>query len=457
MPGDRPELAAALRAAHRWLDGVATRTVPAAEDVDTVAARLVGPLPPTGAAAEDVVHRLTAAVEPGLLAIDSPRFFGWVMGGTLPAALAADWLVSAWDQNAGMRDATPGVVAVEDAAARWILEALGLPSGAGVGFVTGATMANFTGLAAARDALLARAGWDQGTLGLAGAPRVRVLVGAERHSSVDLALRYLGLGAPDVLPVDDQGRLDATSLRAALDQGSDPTIVCAQAGNIHSGAFDPFADIVPAAHAAGAWVHVDGAFGLWAGAVPTLASLVTGMDGADSWATDAHKTLNTPYDGGIAIVRDPGDLTRAFGHSAAYLLHSDVPDPHELVPEMSRRARGVPIWAALAALGRKGLARLVGGMVDAAQGIAAGAAGLPGVQVLNDTVYTQVTIAMGTDARTGDVLDALLAEGAVRPSGSRWRERTVIRFSVSNHGTDAAAVRQTLAALARAIEATEPA
>lgn len=453
MPAIRPELAAALTAAERWLDAVASRPVPAAEGIDALSERFAGPLPERGRDADEVVRALASAVEPGLMAIGSPRFYGWVMGGTLPAALAADWLVSAWDQNAGMRDATPGVIAVEDAAARWIVEALGLPPTAAVGFVTGATMANFTALAAARDALLAGMGWDQATLGLAGAPRIRVLAGTERHSSIDLALRYLGLGSPELLAVDAEGRLDAAGLARALEAGQAPTIVCAQAGNIHSGAFDPFTEVVAAAHDAGAWVHVDGAFGLWAAAVPRLAGLTRGMDGADSWATDAHKTLNTPYDSGIAIVADPGALSRAFGHTAAYLLHSEVPDPHEKVPEMSRRARGVPVWAALASLGRDGLTDLVGGLVDAAQGLAAGLARLPGVEVLNEVVYTQVVIAFGDDATTAAVLESLLAEGLVRPSGSSWRGRGVIRFSVSNHGTDAAAVAATVDAVNRALHA----
>lgn len=454
MSSPRPELAAALAAAERWLDEVESRPVPATEDIDVLAGRFAGPLPADGRAAADVVRALASAVEPGLLAIGSPRFFGWVMGGTLPAALAADWLVSAWDQNAGMRDATPGVVAVEDAAARWVLESLGLPSTAGVGFVTGATMANFTALAAARDALLAGMGWDQAALGLAGSPRIRVLAGAERHSSVDMALRYLGLGAPELVGVDDQGRMDAAQLRRALDAGDAPTIVCAQAGNVHSGAFDPFIEIVEAAHAQGAWVHVDGAFGLWAAAVPELTDLVHGMGGADSWATDAHKTLNTPYDSGIAIVADPGAMSRAFGHSAAYLLHSEVPDPHEKVPELSRRARGVPVWAALASLGRDGLTGLVRGLVNAAQLLTRGLAGLPGVEVLNEVVYTQVVIAIVDDATTERVLELLLAEGLVRPSGSSWHGRSVIRFSVSNHDTDAEAVAQTVGAVAQALDAT---
>ncbi len=453
MSPTRPELAAAVRAAERWLDAVATRPVPAAATIEAVGERLGGAFPDRGRAASEVIDELAAVVEPGLLAIGSPRFFGWVMGGTLPAALAADWLVSTWDQNAGMRDATPGVVAVEDAAARWILEALGLPPTAAVGFVTGATMANFTALAAARDALLAGMGWDQAALGMSDSPRIRVLAGTERHSSIDVALRYLGLGTPELLAVDAQGRIDPADLARALDADRAPTIVCAQAGNIHSGAFDPFAEIVAAGHRAGAWVHVDGAFGLWAGAVPALSDLMRGVDGADSWATDAHKTLNTPYDSGIAIVADPGALSRAFGHSAAYLLHSEIPDPHEKVPELSRRARGVPVWAALAALGREGLAEQVGGLAEAARALAVGLGRLPGVEVLNEVVYTQVVIAMADDAGTAAVLERLLADGMVRPSGSRWHDRGVIRFSVSNHRTDAEAVAATVGAVAQALDA----
>ena len=452
MPtASRPELTAAHLAAERWLDSLPTRKVPAEQGIESIAAALAGPLPTQGLSAESVVEQLAAIVEPGLLAVNSGRFYGWVMGGTLPAALAADWLVSAWDQNAGMRDATPGVIGVEDAAARWTLDAHGLPPDAGVGFVTGATMANFTGLASARDHLLGALGWQVDRLGLSGAPRVRVLTGAEVHSSVDLALRYLGLGAPEHVAVDDQGRMDADALAEAFARSSAPTIVCAQAGNIHSGAFDPFDRIVPLAHEAGAWVHVDGAFGLWAAAVPELRPLMAGFEQADSWATDAHKTLNTPYDSGIAIVRDQAAIVRAFGHTADYLLHSTIPDPHELVPEMSRRARGVPVWAALASLGSDGLIGLVSGLVRAAQALAEGLAELPGAQVLNDVVYTQVILAIADDATTAAVLEAVLAEGTVRPSGSRWHGRGVIRFSVSNHSTDAAAVAQTVDAVARAV------
>jgi glutamate/tyrosine decarboxylase-like PLP-dependent enzyme len=372
------------------------------------------------------------------------------MGGTLPATLAADWLVSAWDQNSGMRDATPGVVSIEDAAGRWLLDALDLPRGAAVGFVTGATMANFTGLAAGRDAVLAGRDWDVARDGLSGGPRVRVLAGAERHSSVDMALRYLGLGESELVASDEQGRLDAGALRAALATGDGPTIVCLQAGNVHSGAFDPFGPAIEAAHAAGAWVHVDGAFGLWADATPSLAALTAGIAGADSWATDAHKTLNTPYDCGVAIIADPSAATRAFSHHAAYLIDAAVPDPHEFVPELSRRARGVPVWAALASLGREGVRDLVDGLVESARAIAEGIAALPGATIVNDVVYTQVCVAFEDDDTTSAVYAAILAEGEIFPSPSRWRDRAVIRISVSNWQTHEAEVALTVAAFARA-------
>lgn len=449
-PLPHPALTAAESAARRWLDTRDSRSIPARAAYADVLAQLARRMPSAGRAPELVIDELAAAVEPGLLAIDSPRFFGWVMGGSLPAALAADWLVSAWDQNAGMRDATPGVVAVEDVAGRWLVELLGLPVESAVGFVTGATMANFTALAAARDEVLARAGWDVAARGLTG-PAVTVLVGAERHGSIDLALRYLGLGHPREVAADEEGRIRVEALRAALAQVEGPVIVCAQAGNIHSGSFDAFAEIAAATHAAGGWLHIDGAFGLWAAASPQLAHLVPGLADADSWATDAHKTLNTPYDTGVAVVRDAAALTRAFGHHAAYLLEAAVPDPHEMVPEMSRRARGVPVWAALSSLGRDGVAALVDGMVTSARRLAEGLAQLPGVEVLHDVVYTQVSVAAESDERTSEVLRRVLAEGVIHPSGSRWHDRTVIRFSVSNHATDAAAVDATVEAMRRAL------
>jgi glutamate/tyrosine decarboxylase-like PLP-dependent enzyme len=451
----RPELTSAVAHAQRWLDSLSDRRVPTSVDAATLASRLPDALPERGRSPLEVTEDLVEHVEPGLMAVPSGRFFGWVMGGTLPAALAADWLVSAWDQNAGMRDATPGVVTIEDAAARWLLDALDLPRGSAVGFVTGATMANFTGLAAGRDTVLADRGWDVARDGLISAPRVRVLAGAERHSSVDMALRYLGLGEPEIVAADEQGRLDAAALRTALADGNGPTIVCLQAGNVHSGAFDPFREAIEAAHAAGAWVHVDGAFGLWAAATPSLASLADGLAGADSWATDAHKTLNTPYDGGVAIVADPSAMARAFGHSAAYLMDAAVPDPHENVPELSRRARGVPIWAALASLGRKGVTELVDGLVESAQAIARGIEAIPGASIVNDVVYTQVCVAFEDDDTTNAVYDAILAEGLIMPSPSRWRDRAVIRISVSNWQTHAAEVATTVEAFARARAAVE--
>jgi glutamate/tyrosine decarboxylase-like PLP-dependent enzyme len=349
-----------------------------------------------------------------------------------------------------MRDATPGVVAAEEVAARWLLDLLGLPPGSAVGFTTGATSANFTCLAAARGRVLERVGWDVDGDGLSGAPRVRVLVGAEGHGSVHLALRYLGLGRPETVAVDDQGRMDAAALADALAASDGPAIVCLQAGNIHSGAFDPFGPAVETAHRAGAWVHVDGAFGLWAAVVPSLAALTAGLSAADSWATDAHKTLNTPYDCGIAVVADAGAVHRAMGLHASYLLPPSTVDPLEVVPELSRRARGVPVWAALASLGAEGVRDLVEGLVGAARGIAEGIGGIPGAEVLNDVVYTQVCAAFGSDERTRDVFGRLLADGTVMPSASVWHGRAVIRFSVSNWRTGQAEVDETVAAVARA-------
>jgi glutamate/tyrosine decarboxylase-like PLP-dependent enzyme len=454
-PGDDDGLALdrALLHARAWAASVATRRVPATGTADAAATRLGRELPAIGLPPADVVDRLAAAVEPGLMANASGRFYGWVMGSALPAAVAADWLVSAWDQNAGMRAATPGVIGVEDVAAAWLLDLLGLPRAATVGFTTGATTANFTCLAAARGRVLADAGWDVAVDGLTGAPRVHVLAGEERHGSVDLALRYLGLGAPATVAVDAEGRLDAAALRAALAQRDGPTIVCLQAGNLHSGAFDPFPAAIEAARAAGAWVHVDGAFGLWAAVTHRLAALTEGMAGADSWATDAHKTLNTPYDGGIAVVADPEAVRTAMGLHASYLLDAVSADPHESVPELSRRARGVPIWAALASLGSDGVRALVEGLVAAARDLADGIAGIPGATVVNRVDYTQVCVAFESDERTAAVYQQVLAEGEIMPSPSVWHGRAVIRFSVSSFRTGPAEVRATLAALARAAAA----
>ncbi|SEF13322.1 pyridoxal phosphate-dependent decarboxylase family protein [Jiangella alba] len=455
MSAARDDFAAALEVAstraRAWLDGLDERIVRAEVSADDVRAALGTSLPDGPSDPADVVRLLADAAEPGLVATPSGRFFGFVIGGTLPAALAADWLVSAWDQNAALRAASPAGTAVDDIAAAWLLDLLGLPPGAGVGFVTGATMANFAGLAAARDFVLARAGWDVGEHGLAGAPRVRVLVGRERHESVDSALRYLGLGAPEAVAVDDQGRMLADACAEALRDGP-PTIVCLQAGNIHSGGFDPFAEIIPAAHAAGAWVHVDGAFGLWAGASPRTRALVGGAETADSWATDAHKTLNVPYDSGIVAVRDPAALRSAMSYHADYLVtDATYLEPYERVPELSRRARSVPVWAALRSLGRSGLAELVDRLCRHATAFADGIRrDVPGAEVLNDVVFTQVCLVFGDDARTREVGRRLMADGTVWMTGSRWRGREVLRISVSNWSTDDADVARGIDALTRA-------
>jgi glutamate/tyrosine decarboxylase-like PLP-dependent enzyme len=335
----------------------------------------------------------------------------------------------------------------------WVVDLLGLPSGSTMGTVTGGTMANFTGLAAARHAVLARAGWDVEERGLQGAPRVRVLVGQERHDTVDLALRYLGLGAPEAVPADEQGRIRVDALATALQAGDGPTIVALQAGNVHSGAFDDFAAAVPLAHEHGAWVHVDGAFGLWAAACPATAHLTAGMALADSWATDAHKTLNVPYDSGLIIVADQTVHRAALGIHAPYLIHSlGAPDPLELGPEFSQRGRAFLLWAVLASLGRSGVADLVGGLARHAAAFADGVRDLGG-EVLNDVVFTQVCTAWGDDATTVAVERRLLADGQTWMTGSQWRGRRVLRIAVSNHATTDADVARSLAALGAAVRA----
>jgi glutamate/tyrosine decarboxylase-like PLP-dependent enzyme len=459
MPHGDDEYASALSAAAghatAWLQSLKDRDVGPRLPAHDLTGPFGGPLPASGMPAADVVDLLAHTAEPGLMAMPSGRFFGWVIGGTLPAALAADWLVSAWDQNAGLRYATPAMAAVEESAGAWLLELLGLPEGADVGFVTGATMANFTGMAAGRWRLLTDAGWDLDRDGLSGAPRIRCFVGRERHDTVDLGLRYLGLGRPVVVDADDQGRLIPAALEAALAEGTGPALVCLQAGNLHSGAFDPFPDAIRVARKHGAWVHIDGAFGLWAAAAPELSHLTRGYEDADSWGTDAHKTLNVPYDCGIAIVRDASALRSAMGLHASYLVHdAEGPgDPFEKVPELSRRARGVPVWAALKSLGRDGVAAQVRGLAAAAAQIAAGLADLDGVEVLNDVGYTQVSVAFGDDATTRAVTARIIEDGKVWMSGSRWRDRDILRVSVSNWRTSRQEVDTAVAAVGTALAA----
>lgn len=450
---DDPLARAALHA-RAWLAVMPERPIPPVGDAETYAAAVGGPLPdgPTDPAA--VIDLLAAQVEPGLMALGSGRFFGWVIGGVLPAALGADWLVSAWDQNTALRYATPGTVGVEQAAATWLIDLLGLPEAAQVGFVTGGTMANFTGLAAGRQSVLTTAGWDLDREGLTGAPRVTVLAGEDRHATIDLALRYLGLGAPTLVDADAQGRIRPEALAGALAAVDGPLIVALQAGNLHSGAFDAIGECTDLVHDKGGWVHVDGAFGLWAAASPRHRHLVAGLERADSWATDAHKSLNTPYDCGIAIVREPLAMRAAFGVQAAYMLRADDrAETYETVPEFSRRARGVPVWAALRSLGRTGVADLVDGFVDSARAIAAGIAEIPGATILNDVVYSQVSVAFESDERTQEVTQRLLADGVAWMSGSHWQGRDVMRVSVSNWSTDADDVRRSIDAVRRAAAA----
>jgi glutamate/tyrosine decarboxylase-like PLP-dependent enzyme len=374
-----------------------------------------------------------------------------VMGGTLPAALAADWLVSSWDQNSALRAVTPATVAAEELVDRWLLDLLGLPKGSGVGMVTGATMSNFTCLATARDTVLRRAGWDAKVQGLVGSPGVRVLVGGERHDSIDKVLRFLGLGEPEPVEADDQGRIEVAALTQALNPGDGrPTIVVLQAGNVHSGAFDDFAAAIPVAHEAGAWVHVDGAFGLFAAASPQLRHLTAGFEAADSWATDAHKTLNVPYDCGIAIVADDAAMRSSMGMHGDYLIQDEAGEPFDRVPEMSRRARATTVWAALASLGRSGVAELVERFCHHATMFAEGIAQIPGATVLNDVVFTQVCASFGSDDHTREVVRRMLADGTAWTTGSRWHDRAVLRVALCNWSTTDADVEATLAALRRA-------
>ncbi|MFG2484799.1 pyridoxal phosphate-dependent decarboxylase family protein [Streptomyces virginiae] len=456
---------AALRQAHghavRWLASLSDRPVPARASVDEIVRALGAELPDAPSTPADVVDLLATACEPGLTAFPSGRFYGFVVGGTEPAALAADWLVSAWDQNCVMRAVSPAYTAVEEIAGAWLLDLLGLPPDSAVGFTTGATMANFTCLAAGRDTVLRRAGWSVARDGLAGGPPVRVIAGQDRHMAIDLALRYLGLGRPELVEADPQGRMDPEALRHTLaargpgaDPGSLPTIVILQAGDIHSGAFDPFPETIRAAREADAWVHVDGAFGLWAAASPIYAHLTDGCDRADSWATDAHKTLNVPYDCGLALVGDPAALRSAMGLQGDYLIQHEQGDPIDKVPELSRRGRAFTVWAVLRSLGRQGVADLVDRLCRHARAFATGIAAIDGATVLNDVVFTQVCAEFGDDERTDRVLARLLDEGAAWISGSTWHGRRVMRISVSNWSTTDEDVSHTLDAIRRAASRT---
>jgi glutamate/tyrosine decarboxylase-like PLP-dependent enzyme len=428
------------------------RPVPPQASVAQVTEALGTTLPEQPTDAAEVVDLLAEACDAGLTAMPSGRFFGFVIGGTHPAALATDWLVSAWDQNCALRRPTPAHSAVEDVTSAWLLDLLGLSDASAVGFVTGATMANFTGLAAGRDAVLRRAGWDVTQHGLNGGPRVRVLVGAERHDTVDLALRYLGLGSPEPIPVDDQGRLRADALEASLTAAIDePTLVALQAGNVHSGCFDPFTEAISAAHAHGAWVHVDGAFGLWAAASPSYRHLTAGYELADSWTTDAHKTLNVPYDSGLVIVRDAAALRAAMGMHGDYLIHDELGEPFDKVPEISRRGRAFPVWAVLRSLGRTGVVELVDRLCRHAAAFATGIDNIPEATVVNEVDFTQVCATFGSDERTEEVVRRLLVDGTAWMTGSSWRGSSVLRISVSNWSTTESDVELSIDAVRKAV------
>jgi glutamate/tyrosine decarboxylase-like PLP-dependent enzyme len=433
----------AARLARRYLDGLGGRPVGADAGLEDLRAVLTRPLPDGGEDPSAIVESLARDVDPGLVASGGPRYFGFVIGGALPGAVAADWLVSAWDQNGGGFPASPALSVVEEVAATWVRQILGVPASSGLGFVTGCQMANVTCLAAARHVVLRDAGWDVEARGLHGAPRVRVLAGEYAHVTIGVACRLLGLGGlVDVVPADDQGRMRADALRRALAGGADtPTIVCAQAGEINTGAFDPFADIAPLCREHRAWLHIDGAFGLWAAASPRRRTLLAGAEQADSWATDAHKWLNVPHDCGIAVVADAQAHRAAMTSTSAYVpAHADgVPYGLDWTPEFSRRARGVPVYAALRELGRRGLADLVDRCCDLARLIAGRLAAEPGIDVVNDVVLNQVLVRFGDDdARTDTVIQQVQRDGVCWLAGSTFRGRRVMRISVVGWQTTAA-------------------
>lgn len=434
----------ACQRALAYLAGVAERPVAPAEEAVAALGRLDFALPGAGLAAPDVLAMLDEFGSPATVASAGPRYFGFVTGGTLPVAQAAAWLAVAWDQNAALRVMSPAAALLDAVALRWVGELLGLPAGTGGCFVTGATMANATCLAAARDAVLTRCGWDAAGQGLVGAPPVTVVVGDEVHTTVRKALGLVGLGRDraTVLPTDRQGRIDPRALPAL----SGPALVCLQAGNVNSGASDPFLPLITWARDHDAWVHVDGAFGLWAATAPATAGQVTGVTEADSWATDAHKWLNTTYDCGIALVRDPSALQLAMAAPAAYLPSDTGREPMHFSPQSSQRARGVEVWAVLATLGREGVAQLVDRTCLLARRFADGMREA-GYGVLNDVVLNQVVVDFGDPARTDAVIAAVQREGTCWCGPTTWRSRKAMRVSVSSWSTTEDDIDRSIAAI----------
>ncbi|HBY99156.1 MAG TPA: aspartate aminotransferase family protein [Chloroflexi bacterium] len=436
---------AAERAIHYLEELDDRRVAPTPEAIDRLA-ELGGPLPEKPTDPEMVLGLLDDIGSRAAVGSAGGRYFGFVTGSALPAALAANWLAGAWDQNGVLITASPVAAVLEEIALRWLLDVLALPPDCAGSFVTGATMANLTALAAARHAVLANAGWDVEAQGLFGAPPVTVVVGAEVHTSLLKALGLLGLGRDRVVtvPTDGQGRMRPDRLPAL----SGPTIVCIQAGNVNTGAFDPAAEICRLAHDAGAWVHIDGAFGLWAAAAPERASLTAGIADADSWATDAHKWLNVPYDAGLAFVRTPESLRAAMTLTAAYLPVEARREPSHYTPELSRRARGIEVWAALRSLGREGLADLVERSCRYAARFAEGLTAA-GYQILNEVVLNQVLVSFGDPETTRRVIAGIQAEGTCWCGGTVWHGQTAMRISVSSWATTAEDIERSLDAIVR--------
>ncbi len=448
-------MARTARIAADWLATQDSRPVGAVASVAELRARLGGPLPGSPVEPLTVIEELARAAEPGLVAIPSGRYFGFVIGGGLPAAVAADWLTSAWDQCVGPSVCGPAAAVVEEVTGAWLAELLGLPGYASFAFVPGCQTAHVTALAAARHHVLAAVGWDVEEAGLAGAPPIRVLVGARRHASVDRAVRHVGLGRAAIraVPTDPAGRMDVPALREALDERTGPTIVCAQAGEINTGAVDDLEAVADAVAGTGAWLHIDGAFGLWAAASPRLRHLVRGVERADSWAFDAHKWLNVPYDCGLMFCAHPGAHRAAMSVTADYLVLGGPGEPREPLdwtPAFSRRARGFAVYAALRSLGREGVADLVDRCCAHARAFAAGLATVPGSVVLNEVVLNQVLFRFGDDDTTDRVLRAVVASGEAWLSGTTVDGRRAIRLSVSNWQTTERDIARTLAAFREA-------
>ena len=440
-------LADAARRATRYLDTLDGRPVfPDADNIARLESALDQAMPDGSTEPADVLAFIDEVGSPATVASAGGRYFGFVTGGALPASLAANWLAGAWDQNSFGPVSSPAIALFEEAALRWLKDCLGLPGDAEGALVTGATMANFTCLAAARHVVLQQAGWDVEASGLFGAPEITVVVGDEVHASLLKVLAMLGLGRERVVrvPADDQGRMQATALPAI----DGPTIVCLQAGNVNSGAFDPADDVIPLAKAGGAWVHVDGAFGLWAKASPKLASLAAGIEGADSWATDCHKWLNVPYDNGAAIVRSPEALRAAMSISGAYLMQGERRSALDVTPDSSRRARAIDVWAALKSLGRSGLAELIERNCAQASWLADELRDA-GIEVLNDVVLNQVVAAFGSDDLTERTIEILQRAGTIWCGGTVWQGRRAMRISISSWATtqaDMAAARDAILA-----------